>query len=395
MDHKPIPDRNAKETTGAGKIAKFYGFQPIIPPNLEKQDIEYTKNFDQSSHPIEKAALLRMYFEEKMMSLTQPNMFYCDRPFHGLKGPGIERKKPSQLDCSLISLGSTKSVCECLSIKTGITILNSMGYKDLEVEINSIGDKDSMNEFQKKLTIFVRKNFNSFPTELRQAIKKDIFAIFKEKKGESESFQNECPKSIDFLSESSRLHFKEVIEFLEIMNIPYQINNCLMGDLDIGSETIFSIKNNDLSAQEGEELASGFRFNRLAKKIGCKKDVPATILNISAKLKKDSKKVKIKVTKPQFYLVQFGPEAKLKSFLVLDELYKVGANVLHSISKDKLSGQMSVAEISEAPYMLLIGQKEALENSVVIRNTATRAQEIVPIPELAAKIKDLILKPFA
>jgi histidyl-tRNA synthetase len=80
---------------------------------------------------------------------------------------------------------------------------------------------------------------------------------------------------------------------------------------------------------------------------------------------------------------------------VLEELYKVGANVLHSIAKDKLGGQMSVVEASEAPYMLLIGQKEALENSVVIRNTATRAQEIVPIPELAATIKELILKPFA
>jgi histidyl-tRNA synthetase len=389
MDHKPIPDRTAKETTTAGKIAKFYGFQPIVPPTLEKSDIEYTRNFDQSSHPAEKAALLRIYFEEKMMSLVQPNMFYCDRPFHGLKGPGAERKKPSQLDCALVSIGSSKSVCECLSIKTGITILNSMGYKDLEVEINSIGDKDSMNEFQKKLTIFVRKNFNAFPPDLRQAVKKDIFAIFKWKKEESENFQSECPRSIDFLSESSRLHFKEVIEFLEIMNIPYQINNHLVGDLDIGSETVFAIKNNE------EELAYGFRFNRLTKKIGFKKDVPATLLNISAKLKKNTKKIKTKVTKPQFYLVQFGPEAKLKSFLVLDELYKVGANVLHSIAKDKLSGQMSGVESSEAPYMILIGQKEALENSVVIRNTATRAQEIVPIPELAAKVKELILKPFA
>lgn len=389
MDHKPIPDRNVKETTGAGKIAKFYGFQPIIPPVIEKQDIEYTKNFDSASHPAEKAALLRMYFEEKMMSLTQPNMFYCDRPFHGIKGPGAERKKPSQLDCSLVSLGSGKSVCECLSIKTGVTILNSMGYKDLEVEINSIGDKDSMNEFQKKLTIFVRKNFSSFPAELRQAIKKDVFAVFRENKDGSESFLAECPKSIDFLSESSRLHFKEVIEFLEIMNISYRINHSLVGDLDIGSETIFSIKNNE------EELAYGFRFNRLAKKIGCKKEVPCAILNISAKLKKTVKKVKIKATKPQFYLVQFGPEAKLKSFLVLDELYKVGASVAHSIAKDKLGGQMSVVESSEAPYMILIGQKEALENSVVIRNTATRAQEIVPIPELAAKIKELMLKPFA
>jgi histidyl-tRNA synthetase len=328
-----------------------------------------------------------MYFEDRMMSLPQPNMFYCERPFHGLK----EKKKPLHLESSLISLGSSKSVCECLSIQTGISILNSIGYKDLVVEINSIGDKDSMNEFQKKLTIFVRKNYNAFSSELKQATKKDLFAIFKGDKQEWESFQTECPKSIDFLSESSRLHFKEVLEFLEIMDTPYQINPHLIGDQDIGSETIFSIKTEaETDGGKQEELAYGFRFNRMAKKIGLKKDVWCTVLNISAKLKKNLKKVKSKTPKSQFYLVQFGSEAKLKSFIILQELYKAGVSIIHSITKDKLGGQMEIAENSEAPYIILIGQKEALENSVVIRNNLTRSQETVPISALAAKVKDLV-----
>lgn len=393
MENKPIQDRKLNEINEIGKIARFYGFQPIISPTVEKQDFESTKNFDESEHPAEKAALLRMYFEERLMSLPQPNMFYCERPFRrgkGLPAGKQEKKRPLHLDSSLISLGSSKSVCECLSIQTGISILNSVGYKNLIVEINSIGDKDSMSEFQRKLTYFVKKNYNAFSSDLKQTSKKDLFAIFKGDKKEWESFQTECPKSIDFLSESSRLHFKEVIEFLEIMEIPYQINHHLIGDLDIGSETIFSIKTEAEENGKQEELAYGFRFNRMAKKIGLKKDVPATILNISAKLKKNLKKVKAKSLKPQFYLVQFGPEAKLKSFLILQELYKAGAGVIHSIAKDKLGSQMGIAETSEAPYIILIGQKEALENSAVIRNTQTRAQEIVPISEFALKVKELV-----
>jgi histidyl-tRNA synthetase len=65
-------------------------------------------------------------------------------------------------------------------------------------------------------------------------------------------------------------------------------------------------------------------------------------------------------------------------------------SVIHSIAKDKLGSQMGVAENSEASHILLIGQKEALENSVVIRNASTRAQEIVPISNLATRIKELI-----
>lgn len=389
MDHKPIPDRGTREMTEAGKIAKFYGFQPIIPSTIEKQDFEYTKGFNQSSHPAEKAALLRMYFEDRMMALPQPNMFYCERPFHGSK----EKKRPLRLESSLISLGSGKSVCECLSIQTAISMLNDIGYKDLEIQINSIGDKESMNEFQKKLALFIRKNFNSFSADLKQATKKDSFAMLKECREDWESFQGECPKSIDFLSESSRLHFKEVLEFLEVINVPYQINHHLVGDSDIGSETIFSIVDTRAGEQdksEKGELAYGFRFNRLAKRIGCKKDLPCTILNISAKLKKNLKKVRTKTVKPQFYLVQFGPEAKLRSFLILNELYKAGASVIHAIAKDKLGGQIGVAETSGTPYIILIGQKEALENSVIIRNNITRSQEACLISNLADKVKELV-----
>ncbi|MEK7669110.1 MAG: His/Gly/Thr/Pro-type tRNA ligase C-terminal domain-containing protein [Patescibacteria group bacterium] len=387
-EQKPIQNRDAKEINEAGKIARFYGFKPIISPIVEKQDFELVKNFNQDSHPAENAALLRIYFEDRMMSLPQPHMLFCERPFRGIK----EKKKPLHLEASLISIGSSKSVCECLSIQTCITILNKLGYKNIEVHLNSVGDKDSMNEFQKKLMIFIKKNYNSFPTDLRQIVKKDPFAILRKKQEEWQEFQTECPKSLDFLSETSRTHFKEILEFLEILEIPYQIDHHLVSNPDISSETIFSLVDNSVANEQNQkgELAYGFRFNRLAKKLGYKKDLACSILNISAKLKKNLTKVKAKTVKPQFYLIQFGPEAKLKSFLVLEELYKAGASVIHSIAKDKLSSQIGIAENSDATYIILLGQKEALENSVVIRNTLTRAQEIVPIFNLTEKVKELI-----
>ncbi|NLE07426.1 MAG: hypothetical protein GX627_02335 [Parcubacteria group bacterium] len=385
MENKS-PDRGVKEITEIGKIARFYGFKPIIPPTITKQDFSQAKNFEDEGL-VEKIAILRMYFEEKLMGGIQPSMFYCEKPFPGSK----ERKKPLRLESSLVSIGSSKSVCECLAIQASISILNTLGYKNLEVHINSVGDSDSISDFQKKLSVFVKKNYNTFPAELRQALKKDICSIIKEQNEEWSSFQNECPKTIDFLSENSRSHFKEVLEFLEIMEIPYHINNSLISDLNISSGTVFVIKSSeDSSTQTGKALASGACFNRLAKKMGYKKDLHSCVCNISARLKKSLKKTKVRPLKPQFYLVQFSPEAKLKSFLILRELYKAGANVLHSIAKDKLSNQMGIAEASGAPYIILIGQKEALENCVIIRNIANHVQETVSIPDLAVRAKEII-----
>ena len=235
------------------------------------------------------------------------------------------------------------------------------------------------------MSLFIKKNYNSFPSELRQAIKKDMFVLLTENKKEWQSFKEQCPKSIDFLSESSRAHFKEVLEFLEIMEVPYILDNTIIGDIKFCSETIFSF----ISDKNPKEiLAYGFRTNRLAKKIGQKKDIPSVFLNIDIKITA-LKKIKLKKDNPNFYLIQFGPEAKLKSLVVLEELRKAGQSVFHSIAKDKLGGQMGVAENLNIPYIILIGQKEALQNSVILRNVATRAQELVPIPELLDRIKKI------
>ncbi len=381
MESKLLNHPELKETSEPAEVARYYGFNPIASPVLTKQDFDVTKNFDQNTHPEEKAAIFRKYVEEKMHILPQPIMLYSDRPFVGSR----DKRKPLRYEASLLSIGSSRSVCECLSIQTAISILNSLGYKSLEVKVNSVGDKDSMSEFQRKLTLFIRKNYNSFTADLRQAIKKDPLVILKDDTDQYQTWLKECPKPIDFLSESSRQHFKEVLEFLEIMNVPYSIDYKLIGDADFGSETVYTITD----TEKGDLLASGFRFNRLAKKIGHKRELPATIITISAKLKKNLKRLKAKVLRPKFYLVQFGQEAKLKSFIVIKEMYKAKACIYHAIAKDKLSSQMGIAETSGAEYLVLIGQKEALDNSVVIRSIATRSQEIVPIPELGNYLKNL------
>jgi len=385
MEYRPIQNRCLTEYSEAGAIAKFYGFQPIIAPEVVKADLDAVKHLDQALNPEEKSALLRMYFEEKIYAGVQPTMLWMECPF---KGAG-EKKRPNRLECYLTSLGSTKAITDCITIRAGLSILQTLGYKNVELRLNSIGDKESVAEFERKVHLFVKKNFNSFPPDLRQALKKDIFTLARETRDEWQGFQSECPKPIDFLSEASRAHFKEVLEFLESMNVNYTIDHKLLGDMHFGSETVFSFVESKKKSNKEEMLGLGIRSNRLAKKIGLKKEVPFVMLHLNAKLKKILKRVKAKNSPPDFYLVQFGPEAKLKSLLVLEELRKLGKSVTHAIAKDKLASQIGLAEDSGIPYIILIGQKEALENSVLLRNSITRAQELIPIPELAFRLKKL------
>ena len=95
------------------------------------------------------------------------------------------------------------------------------------------------------------------------------------------------------------------------------------------------------------------------------------------------------VVQPKVYFIQVGYEAKLKSLNVIEILRKAHVPMLQSLSKDSLSAQLAVAEKAGAPYTLIFGQKEAVEQSVIVRNMQTREQETVPLSELNTYIKQL------
>jgi histidyl-tRNA synthetase len=143
--------------------------------------------------------------------------------------------------------------------------------------------------------------------------------------------------------------------------------------------------------EDGELLAYGYRYNHLAKKLGGKKEIPSIGATILAKKNHSlAKKVIIKnIKKPKFYLVQLGNTAKLKALNVVELLRKNKIPVYHSITKDKITGQLNGAEYMKSTHVLIMGQKEAIENSMVVRNILNREQETVPLDKLVDFLKNL------
>lgn len=386
-----------------GEIPIYYGFLPHKSPEIKKADIDLAKNLlegdyiddDNSSntklplHVEEKIALLRMYTEDEMHTMPQPVMFYFKEPFKGSikKGSGNYNRY-----CDLEIMGGSKSIAEALLIQTTRTILKEEGYENICVEINSIGDKESINRFTRDLGNYYRKHVNDMHAECRQLLKKDPFDLLSCQNDKCKKMNESAPSSMDFLSESSRAHFQEVLEYLEALDIPYRINNNLIGNKKYCTETIFSINNldNEKDKKKQKVLAIGVRYDGLSKKIGAKKEIHGVgisllIKNNKADLRKDVKKVK----RPFASFVQLGFESKLLSLNIIESLRKEKIPLFLSLARDRLGAQVSAVEKYHIPYALIMGKKEAVERSVIVRNNDTHAQEIVEIENLPKYMKKL------
>ncbi len=416
---RDIQDREYYEYQGffekASEVAVYYGFRPIETPILEREavftsslgvgtDIRdkemyvlKTKGGDQlAMRPEGTAGVMRAYIENGMQALPQPVMLYYYGPYFRHENPQRGRLREFR-QFGLEVLGSTKSIMDALIIRSMTIILEEAGFKNLSVEINSIGDKECRGVYIRELISYYKKHIDELCTNCKERVKTNPLRLLDCKDERCQTPKVEAPTPIDSLCNDCRHHFKEVIEYVEAMNIPYRINNNLVRGLDYYTRTVFEILDASVSTEEGAPapltLASGGRYDLLANALGSKKDVPAVggSIGVDRVIMSPSHKPldpRI-VKKPKIYFIQLGVEAKLKSFAIIEVLRKARVPIAQSLSKDGLGQQLAVAERSGAPYTIIFGQKEAMDETVIIRNMETRSQETVKLANLPDFVKHL------
>ena len=397
----------------AQEVAVYYGFKPIETPMLEHEEIltssigegtdiidkeMYTLRTKGGDHlalrPEHTAPLMRAYIEHGMQTLPQPVMFYQ-------YGPAFRHDKPQRgryrqfwqfdLDC----LGSEKSIMDALVIKVCMSILEEAGAENLSVEVNSIGDKECRGIYLKELTGYYRKHLNGLSPIDRERLRTNPLRILDSKEEKTKEINEGAPDAVSFLCADCKKHFKEVLEYLEEMKISYNLNKNLVRGLSYYTRTVFEVYVEDETAEGPApvQVASGGRYDYLARQIGGKRDVPAVGISLGVDriieanwYKKLSPRI---IKKPKVYFIQLGTEAKLKSLNIIEALRKAHIPTAQSISKDSLSAQLASAEKLAVPYALIFGVKEALENSVIVRNMQSRSQETVKLSKLVEYLKEL------
>ncbi len=398
----------------AQEVAVYYGFKPIETPVLEREEVflsalgEGTDVIDKEMYtfrtkggeriavrPEYTASIMRAYVEHGMANLPQPVLLYSYGPVFRHENPQKGRLRQFR-QFNLEILGTTKSIADALIIRTLTTILEEFGFKDLIVDINSMGDKETRPAFIKELTNYYKKHLENLCKDCHERITTNPLRLLDCKQPECQPFKENAPSSLSFLSTDARTHFKEVLQYLEEMGIAYRVNNSLVRGFDYYSRTVFEVIKVDVD-ENGKEreitITGGGRYDNLARMMGSKKDVPSIGTGLGMErimMFPECRKLAPRIMKPpKVYFIQLGFEAKLKSLCIMETLRKNRIPVHQSISKDSLGAQLALAEKMEIPYCIIFGQKEAMDNTVIVRQMSTRSQDTVKIDALSDYIKHL------
>lgn len=389
----------------AEEVARYYGFLPLdevvksAQEHLFRDGIKKTIKLQTPKDfpgEIDRTGLMKAFLDYNFSALPQPVMIYHSEPLKSY----MERSDYGGKDGVLFSLeiiGSPKSIAEALLLKTTSVILEESGFDNITIDANSLGDKESIVRFTREFSNFCKKHMDEMPSHCKNNLKKDVFKVLECQNEKCAIFREHAPKPLGSLSENSRTHFAEVLEFLESMDIPYNINNSLTGEKDCYTKSIFEIKNvgeNKLSPKKklSDTLARGGRYDELSKQLGNKKEIPAVGISISMGgfgLHEPKEHHSKRLKKPKAFLIHLGFEAKIKSLKAIEILRHAKIPIFQSLSKDRLSAQITNAENTGIPYMIIIGHKEALEGTAIVRDMGRRCQETVSLKDIPSFLKGM------
>ena len=120
-------------------------------------------------------------------------------------------------------------------------------------------------------------------------------------------------------------------------------------------------------------------------------NVPATGAVMILRARKVPARIpKMESAQRSIFVIQLGFGPKIKSLLLLEDLKRADIPAYQEFSSDSLSEQLRLAETLNVPYSLILGQKEYVEGTVIVRDMKSRSQESVPALSVVSHMKRLI-----
>jgi histidyl-tRNA synthetase len=330
--------------------------------------------------------IVRAYIEHGMKSWPQPVKLFSIGPLFRHEKPQAGRfRQFHQFNLEIIGEGGALN--DVLLIQLVFLIFKKLGIKGFALQINSIGCSSCRPDYRKLLIDYYRKQRRKLCRHCRERLKLNPLRLLDCKEEKCRQLANNAPQVIDHLCEDCHAHFKEVLESLDELGIPYMLNSHLVRGLDYYTKTVFEFR---LEGENPIELAGGGRYDGLVELLGGKLTpavgVAGGIERAISALKSQDVKVG-QESSPRIFLVQLGELSRRRSLKLFEELRNKGLKVAEALGKGSIKSQLKVADKLGVDLALILGQKEALENSIIIRDMKSGAQETVPIERVIKEIK--------
>ncbi|MBO6280360.1 MAG: histidine--tRNA ligase [Bacilli bacterium] len=394
-------------------ISELYAFNGVRPPVLEYNSV-FVRGVGESSDIVRKemytfpdkggrdltlrpeftAGIMRLVVQNKLYATSELpiKLYYCG-PVFRYERPQLGRYRQFN-QFGVESIGNNAPMNDVEVIVLAYTILSSLGLEGVTLKINTLGDESSRDNYRNALKKYFSSHIGNMCEDCKSRFELNPLRILDCKVPEDRPIIDHAPKIGDYISIESKQRFDTILEALEVLQIPYEIDEGLVRGLDYYSETVFEFHYKSKKGADYGAIGAGGHYGKLMQELGGP-ELPGVgfsfgIERIVSVLKDDELLEDIK-KKVDVYIMPLGEEANLYAQEIAVILRNGGGYKTDiCFDKTKLGNMFKRATNKNAKFAVIVGEEEINTDSVIIKDLAKQEQITVSIDELVNKLDELM-----
>ncbi|MBR6233565.1 MAG: histidine--tRNA ligase [Erysipelotrichaceae bacterium] len=335
------------------------------------------------------AGVIRSFVENKMYAASEMpvKLGYIEEMFrHERPQKGRQRQFTQMgLEC----LGDKDPLIDAEVIALGYFYIKTLGLEGVKVLINTLGDAESRLGYKKDLIDYFAPHKDELCYDCQNRLEKNPLRILDCKIDRDSDLVKNAPKMR--LTEASEKYFEAVKHYLDVLGVPYEIDDRLVRGLDYYTDTVFEVVSTNEASGSQATIFGGGRYDELVKEMGGPQmsgigfaiGVERLMILCEAEEIFDFKK------SIDCYVINLNEDPDY-AFGIAEELRSNSFSTEMDYYRRSLKAQFRSSERKNARFVLIIGEDEVKDNVVTLKDTLTKAQESVKREELVERLDQLM-----
>lgn len=351
----------------------------------ESYDFEDKSGRKITLRPEGTAGVVRAYIENKMYGdANQPVKVYYNGTMYRYERPQAGRDRElTQFGMEILGTDDPMSDAEIIS--AAVNLYKMLGLKEIKVNLNSLGDNESRNAYREALIKYFKPHVKELCEDCQERLLKNPLRILDCKVDADNEILKNAPTTLDYLNDESRDRFEKVQEYLDIMQIKYEINPRIVRGLDYYNHTVFEIEAKVEGFGSNNVIGAGGRYNGLVSQL----DGPETACVGFASgigrlvMALELEKVKLPIVEDiDLFLMYVNDDEKKYATYLAQELRMAGFIVDTEYTGRGLKAQFKQADRLNAKFICVLNSEDLDNNEDKIKNNKTKEEEIISLDAL-------------
>lgn len=390
------------------EVASCYGFKEIRIPTFENTEL-FQRSVGETTDVVQKemysviaketkftlrpegtAGTIRAMLQNGMLNDAMPQKAYYILSCFRHERPQAGRLREFH-QFGLEMAGSAKPSADADIISLAYEIIQTLGIKNTELKINSIGCPECRAEYHKALKGFFEDKKSDLCETCLSRLDKNPMRILDCKSPICSEIAKDAPVILDFLCEECSEHFNKLKGYLDNLGIIYTVNPTIVRGLDYYTKTVFEFVTTDIGAQG--TICGGGRYDGLIQELG---GHPTPALGFAMGLER-------LILTMENQGIEFDTEDSCTLYIApMDEAAVPAAMKLaHTLRKDgfwveydtvgrSLKSQMKYSDKIKAKFTMVFGENEINSKIAKLKNMKTGEElEIKLDDDFSSKFLDI------